>query len=294
MTLFRGLCTATVTPFTRDGEFDFDGLSRLIARQVSADVDALGLLGTTGEDATISTAERERFLHEAMTMIGKRKPVVVGVGTASTRETVANVRISERAGADMLMVTVPYYSRTTEEGLLGHFKSIADATDLPLMIYNVPKRTGIAPSADFLLELAEGIPSILAIKDSSADIGHIADLIRGRPSRLAIYSGDEESTLPMMLLGCDGMLAVLSNVAPLKTKEFVDACISGKWDVARDLHLSLLPAMRACFARSNPIPVKSVLARAGLIGETMRLPLAPLKPDDVYSGLNDLQNLVER
>ena len=274
--LFRGTCTSLVTPFTHDDRVDQSGFRRLIDRQLIAGVDSLVVLGTTGEESNISLDERCRLIELAVDSVAGRLPVIVGTGTQSTHVTVELSRQAADAGADMLMLVTPYYNRPTVDGLRAHLSAVASVVDVPLMLYHVPHRTGFALTADVFLRLVVEIPTLRAIKDASCNLPFITEIIAGRPEGIGVYSGDEEFTLPLLLMGGDGLVSVLSNLAPRATCELIRTALCGDWAAAQATHFRLLKAMRACFAVTNPIPIKAALTEAGLIGPALRLPLQPL------------------
>ena len=275
-TLFRGTGTALVTPFTLEGDIDVSALRRLIDFQIAGGVDALVVLGTTGENPTIADYERRLIVDTAVDRACGRVPVVIGTGGNDTRTTVANARYAESAGADGQLVVGPYYNKPTQEGFVAHVEAIADATSLPIIIYNVPGRTGFNILPETVLRLAREVESVVAVKEASGNLSQIADILAGRPDDFAVYSGDDELTLPIGLMGGDGVISVISNALPEVFSNFVrDVVVHQRID-ARVRHFDLLRAMRACFTESNPIPIKAVLAELGLIHNVLRLPLLPL------------------
>ena len=273
--LFQGAAPALVTPFNGDNRIDETAFCRLIDRQVAGGSAALVVLGTTGENATIAPAERTRLVDLAITHVGGRVPVIVGTGNNSTAESVGFSREAAALGADGLLVVGPYYNKPPQAGFIAHVSVIADATPCPIILYNVPGRTGFNATAATTLKLAESIPSVVGVKEASADLAQIADILVGRPSTLAVYSGDDEFTLPLLAMGADGVISVVSNVFPAQMSTLVRLGLAGRFDEARQAHYELLPAMRACFMDTNPIPAKAMLADLGLIEPHVRLPLVP-------------------
>ncbi|GAB5535475.1 MAG: 4-hydroxy-tetrahydrodipicolinate synthase [Rubricoccaceae bacterium] len=291
--VFRGTAPALVTPFTPDGALDEPAFRRLIDRQLEgssgldgttyAGVEALVVLGTTGENPTITHDERRRLVELAMEQTAGRVPVVVGTGTNSTAQSVTFSREAAKAGADGLLVVGPYYNKPTPDGVVAHVSAIADATGCPIILYNVPGRTGSNLTASTMLRVAEAVPSVVGIKEASGDLNQIADVLAGRPDGLAVYSGDDDLAFPTVCLGAEGLISVIANVAPGPTAEMIRLALASRQasgasslEGARDLHFALLGAMRASFFEANPAPVKAVLAAMGWMGETLRLPLAPL------------------
>lgn len=285
--VFRGTAPALVTPFTPGGErVDEDAFRRLIDFQVEgspgpdgqafAGVEALVVLGTTGENPTVAHDERRRLVDLALEHTAGRVPVVVGTGTNDPRQSAAFSKEAADAGADGLLVVGPYYSKPTPDGVLAHVAAIADATDCPVVLYNVPGRTGSNLTAETTLRIAEAVPSVVGVKEASGDLGQIADVIAGAPEGVAVYSGDDDLAFPTVCLGGAGLISVVANAAPGPTAELVRRALAGDVEGARALHYALLDAMRASFVESNPTPVKAVLAAQGRMDEAVRLPLAPL------------------
>lgn len=278
--IFRGTAPALVTPFTTDGNLDIESLRRLIDFQIDggteySGVEALVVLGTTGENPTIPEKERHELVDSVLDHVDGRVKVIVGTGTNNTAQSVALSKSAAEAGADSLLVVGPYYNKPTPEGLVAHVSAIAESTDCPIVFYNVPGRTGSNATAETQLRLAEEIPSVVGTKEASGDLNQIADIIAGRPEGFAVYSGDDDLTLPMLALGADGLVSVIANAVPGAASEMVRLGLTGEFDEARELHFSLLRAMRASFIEANPGPIKTVLAAMGLIEETVRLPLVP-------------------
>ncbi len=274
--VFRGTAPALVTPFTRDGKVDEPALRRLIDRQIEGGVDALVVLGTTGENATIWPEERRRIVELTLEHVNGRVPVIVGTGNNSTSESLVFSREAARAGADGLLIVGPYYNKPPQEGFRAHVAAIAEAVDTPIILYNVPGRTGFNITAETTLRLAEEIPTVVGIKEASGNLAQITDILAHRPPQLAVYAGDDEITLPLLALGADGVISVVCNALPERFTALVRAGLAGDFEQARKLHFELLPAMRACFYATNPIPIKAVLHAMGLIEDVVRLPLVPL------------------
>ena len=274
--LFRGTAPALVTPFTADGDIDEMAMRRLIDRQIEGGVEGLVVLGTTGENATIWPDERRRLVDLALAHTNGRVPVIIGTGNNSTSESIVFSKEAAAAGADGLLVVGPYYNKPPQDGFYAHVAAIAETTDCPIILYNVPSRTGFNARAETTLRIAEDIPSVAAVKEASGDLAQISDILAHRPDHLAVYAGDDEMTLPMVLLGADGVISVISNILPRRFSDMVRAALAGTFDEARRLHFDLLPAMRACFFETNPIPAKTLLAAMGLIEPTLRLPLIPM------------------
>lgn len=278
--VFRGTAPALVTPFTADDELDETSFRNLINWQILQGADAIVVLGTTGENPTISHKERRRITDIAVEQAAGRVPVVVGTGTNSTRESVNFSKQAAAAGVDALLIVGPYYNKPTAEGVKAHVAAVADATDCPIILYNVPSRTGSNIAADTALEIADQVPTVAGVKEASGNLEQISDILAGRPDHLALYAGDDEFALPLLSLGADGAVSVVSNAVPKFFGEMVQHGLDGNLAEARALHMKLLDAMRACFVETNPIPIKAVLAEMGYIESHLRLPLVPLQPEN--------------
>lgn len=274
--LFRGTGTALVTPFTADDQIDEQAMRRLIDMQISEGVDALVILGTTGENATVWPEERRRIVEFVVEHVGRRVPVIIGTGNNSTSESVGFSREAVTAGADGLLIVGPYYNKPTQEGFRRHVSTIAEAADLPIIIYNVPGRTSFNFTAETTLRLAEEVPTVVGVKEASGDLGQISDILASRPEGFAVYAGDDELALPITMLGGDGVISVISNAIPRRFSGMIRMALTGDFVRARELHFELLPAMRSCFAETNPTPIKAVLAASGIIEPGLRLPLVQL------------------
>ncbi len=274
--IFRGTAPALVTPFTTNDTVDTESFCKLIDRQIASGADAIVILGTTGENSTIWPHERARLVEHSIAHVDGRVPVVVGTGNNSTAESIVFSRQAAAADADGLLVVGPYYNKPTQEGFAAHVKAIAEAADCPIIMYNVPGRTSFNVTAATTISIAEQVPQVQGIKEASGDLAQITDVIRGRPANLAVYSGDDEMTYPMLALGGDGVISVVSNVVPKAMGRLVNAGLAGAWGDARQHHFELLNSMRACFIETNPLPIKALLANMGLIGPRLRLPLVPL------------------
>lgn len=277
--LFRGTAPALVTPFTASGDLDLDALRRLIDVQIGGGpdydgVEALVVLGTTGENPTVTHDERRRLVETAVEQAAGRVKVIVGTGTNATAQSVTFSKEAADAGADGLLVVGPYYNKPTPEGVFGHVAAIADVTDCPIILYNVPGRTGSNLTAATQVRVAEEIPSVVGTKEASGNLNQVADVIAGRPQGFAVYSGDDDLALPMLALGADGLVSVIANAVPGAVCEMVRQGLAGNVEAARDLHFTLLDAMRASFIEANPGPIKAVLAEMGRMEDTVRLPLA--------------------
>jgi 4-hydroxy-tetrahydrodipicolinate synthase len=270
---FAGLGVALVTPFTRSGEVDEAALRRLVRRQVEGGVAVLVPCGTTGESVTMSGDEQKRVI--ALTLEeSDGLPVLAGAGSNDTRQAVEKARAAAGLGAHGVLSVGPYYNKPTADGYHGHFTAIADASPVPVVVYNVPGRTGSNLDNKTMLRLAEH-PNIVAVKEASGNIGQVMDLLRDRPAGFLVLSGDDAVTLPYMALGAEGVISVAANQVPRPMADLVAACARGDFPAARGVHNRLLRLMNLNFVESNPIPVKASLALMGLCEESFRLPMCP-------------------
>jgi len=271
---FAGAGVALVTPFTRSGDVDEAALRRLVKRQVEEGIDVLVPCGTTGESATMTAAEQERVIAVTVEAAGGRAPVLAGAGHHDTRVAVERTRAAAAAGADGILSVGPYYNKPTPEGFYRHFAAIAEASPRPVVVYNVPSRTGSNIDAKTQLRLA-GVGNIAGVKEASGNFAQVMDILRSRPAGFLVLSGDDALTLPLMALGAEGVISVVANQVPGPMHELTAACARGDFAEARRLHSRLLPLMNLNFVESSPIPVKASLAMMGLCEESFRLPLCP-------------------
>ncbi len=269
----RGCGTALVTPF-RNGKVDYDAYAKLVDYQVGGGVDFLVPLGTTGETPCLTDDEKVRILKVAREH-SCGKPIVAGVGTNSLEQTIANIRLLEH-GTDVFLVVVPYYNKPPQEGMYQYFKAVAEATEKPILLYNVPGRTGSNMEAATTLRLAM-IPNIIGIKEASGNKGQIYEILEKRPEGFLVLSGNDDDTYPLMKAGADGVISVASNIAPALVTELTHAMFDGKIELAEEIDHKLVPLFRNCFVESNPIPAKAGLAAMGMMENELRLPLVPGK-----------------
>ncbi len=278
--LFEGCATALVTPFV-GGEVDDATFCRLVERQLQAGIDALVVAGTTGESPTLTDREKEKLFKETVRAVrtsGRRVPVIGGTGSNNTARAVALSRMAEAAGCDGLLVVTPYYNKASQEGLIAHFTSIADAVSIPLLLYHVPSRTGCAMNAETCRKLSEH-PRIVGLKDATGQIGYTAGVAEACGASLPLYSGNDDMVVPLLSLGGCGVISVVSNLLPEKISELCRRWRAGDVTEARRIQLEILPLFRALFSEVNPIPVKAAMAMCGLCGEDVRLPLAAAGED---------------
>ena len=274
--LFSGCAAALVTPFLPDGTLDEAALCNLIHMQLDAGADALVLLGTTGEASTLSMEERARVIRLGIDTVAGRIPVIIGTGSNNTQLAMAFARQAMSLKADAQLSVTPYYNKATQNGAILHYLSILESAPLPMILYHVPGRTGMHLSTETVLKLSRH-PLIAGIKEASGDLSYAADLIEKTEGRFPLYCGNDDVIVPYMSLGAVGAISVASNLLPEKLKVLTHACLSGDFECARALQLSLLPLMRALFTQVNPIPVKAALSMMQLAGETLRLPLTPME-----------------
>jgi 4-hydroxy-tetrahydrodipicolinate synthase len=275
----RGCGTALVTPFHQDGSIDDAALRNLVAWQVESGIDFLIPCGTTGETPTLSHEEWLHVIDTTIEVAAGRVPIVAGATSNSTHEAVEKAKeIAARPGVDAILTATPYYNKPTQEGQYRHFKAIAEAVQKPLLLYNVPSRTGANIEPSTLARLAE-IPNILGVKEASGNIAQIAEVCQAVPQHFLVFSGDDAVTLPVIALGGVGIVSVASNEIPREMTELTRAALTNDWITARALQKKYLPLMQANFIESNPLPVKAVLAMMGKIEEVYRLPLLPMRRD---------------
>jgi 4-hydroxy-tetrahydrodipicolinate synthase len=277
-TPFTGCGTALVTPFTSSGAVDEAAVRRLAGRQIEAGVHFLVPCGTTGEAPTLTPDERRRVVGIVVEEARKRVPVLAGAGGYDTREVVESARAMRDAGADGLLSVTPYYNKPTPEGLFRHYQAITEATPLPIVVYNVPGRTGCNVDPTTLSRLAS-IPRVVGVKEASGNMTQICEALKAVPPHFVVLSGDDAMTLPAMAVGAQGVISVASNEAPGEMARLVEAAERNDFAAAREIHARLLPLMLANFTESNPIPVKAAMARMGLLEETYRLPMVAPRPE---------------
>lgn len=289
-TKFTGVGTALITPFTKTGAVDEAAVRTLARRQIDLGTHFLVPCGTTGEVPTLSAAERRRVVEIVVDEAGGATPVLAGAGGYDTRDVVEAAREMQAAGADGLLSVTPYYNRPTPEGLVAHYSAIADATPLPIIVYNVPGRTGCNVDAPTLARLA-AITTIIGVKEASGNMSQMADIVRAVPDDFLVLSGDDALTLPLMAIGGRGLISVCSNQIPREMADMVEAAERGDFAAARAIHQRLLGLMQVNFCESNPGPVKFAMAMMGLCEEAFRLPMVPPRPssrDKVLAVMREL------
>ena len=272
----EGTFTALITPF-QNGELDERALRALIEGQIAGGVSGLVPCGTTGETPTLSGTEYDRVIRITIEQAAGRVPVIAGTGGNDTRATIARTRAAQAAGADGALIVTPYYNKPTQQGLYAHFAAIANATDLPIVLYNVPGRTGVNLLPETVLRLAE-LPSIIAVKEASGILDQSSQIVGTADPSFSVLSGDDSLTLPIMSVGGHGVVSVVANIVPDAVSQMTSAALAGDFATARQIHLALFDLCRAMFVETNPVPVKTAAGLLGLCSPEVRLPLAPLSP----------------
>lgn len=275
--MFTGSLVAIVTPFRR-GKVDERALGDLIEWQIQQGTNGIVPCGTTGESATLTHEEHNRVIEFTVDVVNRRVPVIAGTGSNSTEEAIALTRHAKHAGADAALLITPYYNKPTQEGLYRHYKAIAEAVDLPLVLYNIPGRTGVNMLPSTIARLA-AIRTIVGVKEGSGSVQQASDIVQMCGERLTVLAGDDALTLPMMAVGGKGVITVTANLVPADMAQLVDAFAKGRIDEARQLHFKLSPLFAALFYETNPIPVKEALGLMGKIDPELRLPLCPMAQD---------------
>ena len=272
--VFTGVCTALITPF-RDGKIDFEALSGLIEFQIGGGVDALLINGTTGESATLTDAEKREIISFAVSEVGGRVPVIAGTGSNDTHKAVELSKFAYDVGADACLAVTPYYNKASEVGLIKHYEAIVDATEIPIILYNVPSRTGVNIPLSVYERLSEH-KNIVAVKEANPSVSDFARLSARCGKNLDLYSGNDDLILPCLSLGGNGIISVISNALPRQTGDICRLWFGGKIKEATELQLKLLPLTNALFCEVNPIPIKALLSHLGFCKEEYRLPLCPM------------------
>ncbi|MEW5976100.1 MAG: 4-hydroxy-tetrahydrodipicolinate synthase [Acidobacteriota bacterium] len=288
---FRGAMTALVTPFDKNGKVHEEHLRKIIEFQIRGGVDAIVPCGTTGEASTLEYDEHFRVCERTVEFVNRRAKVIIGGGSNNTHRAIQLTRFAEKIGADGVLSVGPYYNKPTQEGHYQHFKAIAESAAIPIIIYNIPGRTGVNIEPDTLLRLAQ-VPNIAGVKEASGNLDQMMLILRDRPRGFCVLSGDDSLSLPLIAVGGDGCISVLSNEMPAEFTKMIHAALEGNWALAREIHYRTYALMRANFIETNPAPVKAALAMMGLIEEVYRLPLVSLQPknrEKLASVLRDLK-----
>ncbi len=274
-TLFTGMATAIVTPMTADA-IDYEALGRFIDFQIESGINAIVVMGTTGENVTIEFDEQKKIIEYTVKRVDHRVPVIAGTGTNNTEHVLNNTRNACEVGADAVLVVTPYYNKATQKGLIRHFTMVADVSTVPVILYNVPGRTGCGLQPKTIAALAEH-PNIVALKEATGNMAQMVEIMHLCGDKIDVYSGEDALTVPMMAMGGAGTISVLSNVAPREAVAMTDACKAGDYAAAAKLQCDLLPLINALFSEVNPIPAKAAVSAMGFGEENLRLPLTPME-----------------
>ncbi|MPZ77360.1 MAG: 4-hydroxy-tetrahydrodipicolinate synthase [Deltaproteobacteria bacterium] len=277
--MFTGSMVALITPF-KDGKIDWQSLEALVDFHIQSGTNGIVPCGTTGESATLSHQEHDDIVKAVIKGVNKRLPVIAGTGSNSTDEAVRLTRAAEKSGADGALMISPYYNRPTQEGIYQHYKKVASEVGIPIIVYNIPGRTGSKIEPETLARLAE-IKNIAGVKEATGSVDQAIDVIRLCGENLAVYSGEDTLTFSLMALGGKGVISTVANVAPKEMSQLTEACLKREWEKARDLQLRLTPLIRSLFIETNPIPVKTAVALMGKCTSDLRLPLTPMAEGNV-------------
>ena len=289
-TIFTGMATAIVTPMAQDGSIDYEALGRFIEFQIENGINALVVMGTTGENATIEPEDQKKVIAYTVEKVAKRIPVIAGTGTNNTEHVLRNTRAACEVGADAILVVTPYYNKATQNGLIKHFTTVADASTVPMILYNVPGRTGCNLLPKTVAKLAEH-PNIAAIKEATGNMAQMLEIMHLCGDKIDVYSGEDALTVAMMAMGGKGTISVLSNVAPKQAVAMTDACLRGDYAAAAKMQCDLLPLINALFSEVNPIPAKAGTAAMGFGADVLRLPLTPMEDATRAVLFNEMRKL---
>ena len=275
-TIFTGMATAIVTPMHTDGSIDYEALGRFVEFQIGSGINGLVVMGTTGENATIEPEDQKKVIAYTVEKVAGRVPVIAGTGTNNTEHVLHNTRNACQVGADAILVVTPYYNKATQNGLVTHFTAVADESTLPVILYNVPGRTGCNLLPKTVAKLSEH-PNIAAIKEATGSLAQMIEIMHLCRDKIDVYSGEDGLTVPMMAMGAKGTISVLSNVAPRQSVAMTDACLRGDYAAAAKMQCDLLPLINALFSEVNPIPAKAATAAMGFGADALRLPLTSME-----------------
>ena len=286
--IFQGTYTAIITPFTNDNKIDWQSFEKIVEQQIAGKVEGIVFMGTTGESPTISEAEHAEVLIRSVKMVNGRCQVIHGIGSNNTNTSIEFAKVSAKAGADGLLAVVPYYNKPTQQGMFLHFTAIANATDVPIIIYNIKGRTGVNLETSTLLRMAEH-KNMVAVKEASGDLSQMIDVINKTSDDFCVLVGDDGITLPFMSCGGDGVISVISNCVPLTLSNMIRTCLKGDFIVAKPVFYQLLELMKVAFIESNPIPIKEIMSMLGYCAPNFRLPLCRASENT----MNQLKSMVE-
>ncbi len=292
--MFQGTGTALLTPFQEDLSVDYNSLKKLVEDQIAGGVSALIVMGTTGEASVINTDERRKIIETVLEVNNKRAKIIIGTGANDTMKVVALNKIAEEYPVDGVLIVNPYYNKTTQAGLVTHYKYIAERTSLPIMLYNVPSRTGMNVIPETILKIHDECKNIVAVKEACADISQISRLCAEKPASLSVISGNDDQTLPIMAVGGDGVISVFSNAYPAEMTAITDAMLKQDYQKARELNNKYLKMMNSLFVEVSPSPVKYVASLRGLCKNILRLPLVPVTANSEKVLQAEYEKLLER
>ena len=278
--MFKGAITAIVTPFNQDGSLDEESLRKLVEFQVKNKIDGIVPCGTTGESPTLNKSEQEKVIEIVIDSSKGKVPVIAGSGSNSTRHAIEMTKRASELGADASLQVCPYYNKPTQEGLYRHFSEIANAVDIPIIIYNIAGRTGVNMETSTLARLAKEHSNIAGVKEASGNISQMMEVISMLPKEFCVLSGDDNMTLPLMALGGKGVISVASNIIPKEMHELCEYAMKGNFEKAKQMHYNLLPLFKGIFIETNPIPIKAALAMKGMVKESYRLPMCEMKAEN--------------
>lgn len=289
--MFSGVGTALITPLKNDLSVDFHSLKKIVEHQLKNNIDALIVLGTTGEAPVFDSEEKRKIISAVLEEATGKVPIIVGTGSNNTKKVVENNRLAEDLKADGVLIVNPYYNKGTQESLVEHYKYIADKTHLPIILYNVPSRTGMNMLPETVVKIHEACPNVIAVKEASGNISQIAHLISIKPDSLSVLSGNDDQTLPIMALGGKGVISVFSNPYPAEMKKITDSILNNDLSSAQKYNNSYLSMMKSLFIEASPSPVKYVMSRLGLCDNVVRLPLAKVstKSEEILN--NEINSL---
>jgi len=277
MNTISGTSTAIVTPFHADGTVDYNSFEQLLERQITEGIESVVVCGSTGEGATMSSEEKCALFRFAVEKNAGRIPIIAGTGSNDTRASIELTKAAAQCGVDGFLIVGPFYNKPTQNGYFEHFRAIAESTELPIILYNVPARTAGNVLAETQLKIAEHCKNIIATKEASADLEQMMEIIRNAPDHFVLLAGDDALALPIIACGGKGVVSVVANIVPKQFGDCIRTALRGEFDTARTQHLALLPIMKACFLESNPIPIKTMLSEKGLLQENFRLPLTTIQ-----------------
>ena len=288
-TIFKGMGTAIVTPMNEAG-IDYEALGRFIDFQIEQGINAIVVMGTTGENATIEPEDQKEVIRFTVERVNHRVPVIAGTGTNNTDHVLHNTKAACEVGADAVLVVTPYYNKATQNGLIKHFTMVADASEVPVILYNVPGRTGCALQPKTIAALAEH-PNIVGLKEATGNMAQMVEIMRLCGDKIDVYSGEDGIVVPMMSMGAAGCISVLSNVLPAKAVEMTDACLNGDYAKAAAMQCEMTPLINALFSEVNPIPAKAAVAAMGFGENYVRLPLTPMEDANKAVLLDEMRKL---